>query len=446
MRGIILPGVVISLGGTAAGQQATFTSLPFLPQGVSFAQVYGISADGQAVVGSSLLTGGIAAVAGAAVWRSGAIEFAYNPAGCSATAAAIIQAGGAGGTIVGWADYGPFSPLGVQAFLTRDGLSTLLGDFSTNQTGAPRSYGKAISADGSWVVGNGTSGNGTEAFRYDVLTGTFHGLGALLPPGPSFASWGSGISADGSVVVGSSYSAPQQLQGFRWTAAAGMVAIPFLPGAQGQAAYAYAEAISANGNAIVGESRSILSGNGVEAYRWTAAGIQPLGDLPGGSFQSFAYCVNADGSVVAGRATIEGPGGPFGGGSQGRAFIWDAQDGIRDLHEVLQAGGVNLAGWSLQEVRGISADGLTLAGIGTNPANQTQAWLATLPPPIPPVCYPNCDSSTTVPILNVLDFSCFLNKFAAGDPYANCDASIVPPVLNVLDFSCFLNKFAAGCR
>ncbi len=60
-------------------------------------------------------------------------------------------------------------------------------------------------------------------------------------------------------------------------------------------------------------------------------------------------------------------------------------------------------------------------------------------------CYANCDASTTTPVLNVLDFSCFLNKFAAGDAYANCDQSTTPPVLNVLDFSCFLNKFAAGC-
>ncbi len=60
-------------------------------------------------------------------------------------------------------------------------------------------------------------------------------------------------------------------------------------------------------------------------------------------------------------------------------------------------------------------------------------------------CYPNCDGSTTPPVLNVLDFGCFLNKFAAGDPYANCDGSTTPPVLNVLDFGCFLNKFAAGC-
>jgi hypothetical protein len=60
-------------------------------------------------------------------------------------------------------------------------------------------------------------------------------------------------------------------------------------------------------------------------------------------------------------------------------------------------------------------------------------------------CYTNCDGSTTAPILNVLDFTCFLQKFAAADPYANCDGSTTPPVLNVLDFTCFIQKFAAGC-
>jgi hypothetical protein len=63
----------------------------------------------------------------------------------------------------------------------------------------------------------------------------------------------------------------------------------------------------------------------------------------------------------------------------------------------------------------------------------------------PAPCYANCDASTTPPVLNVLDFSCFLNRFAAGDTYANCDGSTTAPVLNVLDFACFLNRFAAGC-
>ncbi len=62
-----------------------------------------------------------------------------------------------------------------------------------------------------------------------------------------------------------------------------------------------------------------------------------------------------------------------------------------------------------------------------------------------PACYANCDGSTSAPTLNVLDFACFLNTFAAGEWYANCDESSVAPALNVNDFSCFLNKFAAGC-
>jgi hypothetical protein len=71
-----------------------------------------------------------------------------------------------------------------------------------------------------------------------------------------------------------------------------------------------------------------------------------------------------------------------------------------------------------------------------------------------PVCYANCDGSTTPPILNVEDFTCFINEFAAAQTlpheqqlthYANCDQSSTPPVLNVEDFTCFINRFAQGC-
>jgi hypothetical protein len=60
-------------------------------------------------------------------------------------------------------------------------------------------------------------------------------------------------------------------------------------------------------------------------------------------------------------------------------------------------------------------------------------------------CYANCDGSTTPPALNVNDFICFQQKYAAGDPVANCDASTTPPTLNVNDFICFQQKYAAGC-
>jgi hypothetical protein len=60
-------------------------------------------------------------------------------------------------------------------------------------------------------------------------------------------------------------------------------------------------------------------------------------------------------------------------------------------------------------------------------------------------CYANCDASTQTPILNVQDFTCFLQRYAAGESYANCDNSTQAPTLNVQDFTCFLQRYAAGC-
>jgi hypothetical protein len=64
----------------------------------------------------------------------------------------------------------------------------------------------------------------------------------------------------------------------------------------------------------------------------------------------------------------------------------------------------------------------------------------------PASCYANCDGSTQAPILNVADYTCFLQRFAAGQSYANCDNSTAYPTVNVADFTCFLQRFAAGCR
>ena len=60
-------------------------------------------------------------------------------------------------------------------------------------------------------------------------------------------------------------------------------------------------------------------------------------------------------------------------------------------------------------------------------------------------CYAICDGSSLSPFLIVIEFTCFLNRYASNDPYANCDASTNVPVLNVNDFTCFLNRYAAGC-
>jgi murein tripeptide amidase MpaA len=81
---------------------------------------------------------------------------------------------------------------------------------------------------------------------------------------------------------------------------------------------------------------------------------------------------------------------------------------------------------------------------------RVSAWACSTPP-----CYANCDQSTAAPVLNVDDFSCFINRFAMAQAlpyeqqvtsYANCDGSTVAPVLNVDDFGCFINAFALGCN
>jgi hypothetical protein len=82
--------------------------------------------------------------------------------------------------------------------------------------------------------------------------------------------------------------------------------------------------------------------------------------------------------------------------------------------------------------------------VAATPAGNQNMGIAAFTPSAS-TCYGNCDASTSPPILNVADFTCFLQKFSTGDPYANCDHSTASPTLNVQDFTCFLQKFAQGC-
>jgi probable HAF family extracellular repeat protein len=191
--------------------------------------------------------------------------------------------------------------------------------------------------------------------------------------------------------------------------------------------------LSADGLVVVGSSQA---SNNDQAFRWTAAlGMQDIGAaLTGGEGWSEADAANADGSVVVGWAAVP----------EIHAMMWTTALGSVDLNVYLPTVGINLTGWTLKYATGVSADGRTIVGYGEHlGAAYNEAWIATLP--APQDCYANCDHSTTTPQLNVNDFICFNNRFAAADPYANCDSSTVAPVLNVNDFTCFLNRYAAGC-
>jgi probable HAF family extracellular repeat protein len=183
--------------------------------------------------------------------------------------------------------------------------------------------------------------------------------------GRNIASSATAVSADGSVIVGRATSEAGIINGeaFRWTADDGMVGLGDLPGGSFISA---AFDMSDDGAVVVGQGTTI---NGLQAFRWTAAsGMVGLG----GSALT-GYGVSADGSVIVGQAssTI---------GSQ--AFYWTEALGVVNLRDLLIANGSsNLSGWNLISAEDVSSDGLTIVGFGTNPAGDTEAWVATIPEP-----------------------------------------------------------------
>jgi hypothetical protein len=99
------------------------------------------------------------------------------------------------------------------------------------------------------------------------------------------------------------------------------------------------------------------------------------------------------------------------------------------------------------------ADGIALLEM-FKPGTPDAVVLNVKVPGAPP-CYANCDQSTAQPVLNIDDFTCFVNEFARAQglphaqqvtSYANCDGSTSAPVLNIEDFNCFMNAFSNGCR
>src|ERR1019366_9284133 len=92
---------------------------------------------------------------------------------------------------------------------------------------AYESFANRVSTDGTVVVGTSESNYPPpdQAFRWTAGSGTV-GLGHL--PGGTYSS-PNGISADGSVIVGSGSSTSGN-QAFRWTAGTGMVGLGHLPG------------------------------------------------------------------------------------------------------------------------------------------------------------------------------------------------------------------------
>lgn len=331
------------------------------------------------------------------------------PSGGFQSGAKAISADGS--TVVG---YG-YGETGLEAFrwTSSDGMVGL-GFVSPSHTTYSEASG--VSADGSVVVGaSAKGGGGTQAFRWTASEGMV-GLG-FLPGGGTYGAKAWSTSGDGSVIVGYSDTSTAYMQAYRWTQADGMVVLPDLP--EGDE-FSEALGISDDGAVIVGQGTSAA---GIEACRWTAQGASGLGSLPGGEYRSMAWDASANGGVIVGASSSASsgpdsweaflygedktfiglgdlPGGAFysfayavsadgslvvGGSESDRgveALIWDSDHGMRSLYDVLTDDlGLDLSGWELTYAADVSADGLTIVGIGTNPAGDTEAWIAHIPEP-----------------------------------------------------------------
>jgi PEP-CTERM putative exosortase interaction domain len=197
------------------------------------------------------------------------------------------------------------------------------------------------------------------------------GLGDL--EGGEYWSSAAATSANGSVVVGYGSSASGG-EAFRWTSGGGMVGLGDLAGGTFGST---ASGVSADGLVVVGYGNS---SSGQEAFRWTSeGGMVGLGDLAGGAFYSEAKGVSADGSIVVGSSSSAL------NSYYGEAFYWTESGGMQSLKDVLTNLGVDLTAWDsttwkLTAATGISADSKTIVGYGFN-GGSPEAWVATIPEP-----------------------------------------------------------------
>jgi hypothetical protein len=131
-------------------------------------------------------------------------------------------------------------------------------------------------------------------------------------------------------------------------------------------------AASQDGNIIAGtEGLRNGSNSWSGAVRWSSANGGRLISLNMlGVDRSEAHGISGDGYTIIGAYQPAQAGGSL-------AFIWDPQNGMRKLRDVLvndYGMGTALTGWSLQSADAISADGMTISGYGYHNGD-LEAWL-----------------------------------------------------------------------
>ena len=341
-------------------QAQSFEGIGLLPGGTQ-SLALGVSADGSTVVGRGGLAVGFEAVR----WRAGTLvglgDVAGGPHESSANGVSAD-----GSVIVG---------TGRDASVHRgvrwdDTTMTQLPQFA-GHSGYSECMG--VSSDGQTLCGYNSNGTIT---GYGSITGVRIDAGVLtaLPYTPAGTSgFDSGCyqqpSEDGRVLSGRVRVSGAQYQACCWVDTT-LTLLPQLPGGP---IYSQCFGISGDGSVQVGVSCSSASPATLqgEACRWENGAALSLGALPGAAHVSMALSANRDGSTVVGLANDST--------GASRAFIWDAQNGMRDLKTVLLSDyGIASSGWTLTAARAITPEGDVIVGYGTNPSGLTEGWIARL--------------------------------------------------------------------
>jgi uncharacterized membrane protein len=182
--------------------------------------------------------------------------------------------------------------------LVQSGGEALLWTAAGGLAPLPAAFeGRAISADGSTVVGYSASGPERHMSRWSADTGTFDTLSEAGEPGL--------VSGDGDVVAG--YVHGDRIRAFRWTEEAGFRILDPPAGMDAESVYT-PDAMSADGTVLAGYAADGFSGD--ISYVWTEGGgatrLKPLLarhgiDTTGWVFMGLTG-LSADGRTFVGRA------------------------------------------------------------------------------------------------------------------------------------------------
>ena len=254
LRFVTLASLVVVFSVTptnASGRGANyFTGLGFLPDSSPVSLAYGISGDGQVIVGESRASGSWQGFR----WTLANGMQGLGPGNPHSTA---FGASFDGGVIVG--NRGP-----AALWTENTGWQNL--------TGFENSQALSVSSNGQYVAGNIQN----QAVRFDT-SGQPLFLGSLVP---GHASYGLGISGDGGTVVGYGHTDGGD-RPFRWSAGTGMAQLPTIGGGNSGAAIH----VSLDSSTIVGWSSGPLER---EAVYWDQQGLHTMGTLLDADTRSLA--------------------------------------------------------------------------------------------------------------------------------------------------------------